>query len=89
MPERWLLSQRKPTAKVPKLPPAAPSPRATGAERELVAGGIAGGAVVATPLVADIDRENLCNGSEEGRLSEGNGGWSEKHPDINVSRNDR
>lgn len=63
IPERWLLSQSTLTAKVPKLPPAAPSPRATGADREPVAGGIAGEAVAATPLVADIYRANFY-GSE-------------------------
>jgi len=65
MPEGWLLSQSKPTAKVPKLPPAAPSPRATGAERELVVGATADGAVAGTPLVADIDLKSLCNGGRQ------------------------
>jgi len=46
------------------LPPAAPSPRATGAEREPVVGGTTGGTVAVIPLVADIDLESLSNGSE-------------------------
>ena len=58
------------------MPPAAPSPRATGAEREPAVGETVGETVGATPLVADIDLESLCNGSERKetkakRLSEG------------------